>query len=236
MTQPKLVITHEKPPIFYLLIGLVVVALLLISFYIGRFMGINERESAVEKVESLQQQLAEYQQAYQKANKDLVTHVQHAKVDNLSNKELIETIKSLESTRNQLQAELSFYRNIMAPELSQEGLSISEFDTSDGSAKNKSKFKLVLTQVGKQDQFIKGEVALNLQGTNIQTGLPMSYNFNDLGDFKNDDFKFQFRYFQTIEGEISLPKDFMAEKVSISAKTKGLRKNKTANAEFDWQA
>lgn len=235
MVKQNLIVQYEKTPLWYGGCAAALIVLLFLSFYIGRYWAISEGQKAVEQVKILQNKLDEYQKAYQKASQDLVMQVQHAKVDNLSSQELIDTIKQLEVTQNQLQSELKFYRNIMAPELSKEGLTIENFETDNGSSKNKSKFKLVLTQAGKQDQFLKGEVELKIEGTNIETGLPVVYAFNDLGSFQAKDFQFKFRYFQNIEGEITLPKDFIPEKVNILAKTKGLKKNQTAQKQADWK-
>ncbi len=235
MAEKRLVIQYEKTSTWFVFWAAIVFSVLLFCFYIGRYLSVNERESAIEQSKSLQKQLDVYQEAYQKANHDLVVQVQHAKVDSLSNKQLIETIKQLQQNQSKLRAELDFYRSIMAPELDQKGLTIAEFNTKKSQSEKRSKFKLVLTQNGKQDQFLKGSVKLVIEGSNVKTGLPVNYNFNDLGKFDPKHFQFKFRYFQNIEGEIQLPDDFIAKKVSISAKTKGLKKNQSAEKQLDWK-
>jgi uncharacterized membrane-anchored protein YhcB (DUF1043 family) len=235
MAQPKLVIQQQKPPIWFMLWGLVVVAALALCFYIGRYISVGEREEAVQRSKELQTQLDTYQEAYNKANQELVTQPQHAKVDSLSNKQLIETIKQLQEKQAKLSQELAFYRGIMAPELAQKGLSIAEFDIRKGKKERVFWFKLVLTQASRQEQFLKGSTRLIVKGKSAKTGKFVSHNFNDLGSFDEKHFKFTFRYFQNIEGEVRLPKGFVAEKVSIVAKTKGLRKEQVAERDFDWK-
>ncbi|TQV85281.1 DUF6776 family protein [Aliikangiella coralliicola] len=232
MSEPQLIITQKKSLFWYFAWGVLTVFLLYLSFYGGRYLAIEEQQETIEKAAWLEQKLAEYQQAYQKANEDLVMQTQSAKVDTQSNQQLVDSVKQLQETQRQLEAELKFYRNIMAPELEQEGLTIAEFELSKLNQGETPRFKLVLTQAGRQEQFLKGEVELKLHGQ--LNGSPTVYEFRELGTFLPKHFQFQFRYFQNIEGNIALPEGFIAQHVTIQAKTKGLRKNQTAEKQIDW--
>lgn len=235
MTEKRLVVQYEKTPLWFVFWTCIIVSVLLLCFYVGRYLSVYERESAIEEAKSLQKQLDVYQEAYEKANHELVTQAQYAKVDSLSNQQLIETIKRLQKTQSKLRSELTFYRNIMAPELDQKGLTIAEFNVSKSQSNKGLYFKLVLTQSGKQDQFLKGSVKLTINGSNAKTGSPVSYHFNDLGNFDAKHFQFKFRYFQNMEGEIKLPVGFVPKTVSIVAQTKGLKKNQLAKKQVDWE-
>jgi len=232
MAGPKLVITQQKSAFWY--IGWVVLVSLFLStsFYIGRYIAIKEREETLERVAWLQGKLDEYQQAYQDANQKLVMQTQSAKVDNQSQQQLMETIKQLQDVQKELEAELKFYRNIMAPELDQQGLTIANLELSSSQQANMKHFKLVLTQAGKQEQFLKGSVEIEIAGE--QSGKAKVYPIRELGAFQSKDFQFQFRYFQNIEGEIALPTGFVAESVIVRAKTRGLRKNQSTEKQFRW--
>ncbi|MCW8877100.1 MAG: hypothetical protein OQJ89_15435 [Kangiellaceae bacterium] len=229
---PQLIIKQKKTAIWYAGWGTVVIGLLAISFYIGRYIAVKEREETLQRAAWLEQKLKEYQQAYQKANEDLVMQTQSAKVDNKSNQQLVETVKQLQDTQRELEAELSFYRNIMAPELAKEGLTIADLELSKLNQQSPIHFKLMLTQAGKQEQFLKGEVILKVAGT--LDGNQKVYQFRELGAFQSKDFQFQFRYFQNIEGAIVLPTGFVAQQVTVTAKTRGLRKNQSAEKQFEW--
>jgi hypothetical protein len=232
MSGPKLVIKQQKSRLWVSLWSAFALVLLLGCFYLGRYLAIDERQQLIEQTVWLQEKLDEYQHAYQEANESLVMQTQSSKVDDQSNQQLIDSIKQLRDTQMQLEAELQFYRNIMAPELSKEGLTIADFEVLSTSASDTSRFKLVLTQAGKQEQFIKGKVELKIQG--LLNGKPKTFAFSELGTFQSKHFQFQFRYFQNIEGEIVLPQGFTAEQVTISAKTQGLRKNQQAEKKVNW--
>lgn len=232
MPTHKLIIKQQRSRLwnFCLIAGALLV--LVVSFYLGKYLAVENQQMLLDKTVWLQQKLDEYQQAYQKASESLVMQTQFAKVDDQSSLQLLESIKQLQQEKLQLEGELQFYRNIMAPELSQKGLTIAKFELSQASSADSSIFKLVLTQAGKQDQFIKGNVELELSGK--LNGLPKTFKFSELGTFKPSHFKFQFRYFQNIEGEIELPQGFIAEQIMISATTRGLKKNQIAIKKVDW--
>ncbi|TQV74120.1 hypothetical protein FLL45_14785 [Aliikangiella marina] len=232
MQGPQLVIKEQKPTLWYVGIAALALVVILITYFIGRFHDKAIQEALNENVANLQQELDKVQRAYLKANESLVMQAQTAKVDNQSNQQLVETVKQLQESERQLQSELRFYRNIMAPELDKQGLTIAEFDLIKPSPESNPRFKLVLTQVGRHEQFLKGEVQLKVHG---KVGEVVKvYPFRELGTFSNKDFQFQFRYFQNIEGELSLPEGFTAEYITIEARTRGLRKNQTAQTQVNW--
>ncbi|MET1256998.1 DUF6776 family protein [Aliikangiella maris] len=233
MKHSGLIITQQKTMGWYVGFGLIALILLVISYYLGQYFALAEQENARQRANFLEKELKKFQQAYQEVNEHLVMQTQSAKVDNLSNQQLVETVKNLQQVQQELESELRFYRNIMAPELDAQGLTIAEFDV-DKTVTGVPKFKLVLTQAGKQEQFLKGEVKLRLIGK-LQ-GIDKEYTFDELGAFGAKDFEFQFRYFQNIEGELSLPEGFTAESVFIQAKTRGLRKNQTVQKQVNWNS
>jgi hypothetical protein len=232
MSQSRLIITQKKSLLWYCGWGLVAAVFLVASYFFGRMVSHESEQQAIERVIWLENELDKFQTAYQQANQDLIMQAQTAKVDNQSNQQLVETVKQMQQTQLSLESELSFYRKIMAPELDQEGLTIANFQVTPSNNGNSYSYKLVLTQAGKQDQFLKGSVSLILHGQ--LAGKTKAYRFRELGTFKSKDFQFQFRYFQNLEGEIELPADFIAEKVEIEAKTSGLRKNQSAQYQFSW--
>ncbi len=232
MVGKRLVIKEKKSSLFYLGWISAVILLIAVSFYIGRYLSNKEREDMLDKISWLNTQVENYQQAYQQTNQELVMQTQSAKVDNQSQQQLVETVKGLQEKQQELEAELKFYRNIMAPELAQQGLTIDNFEAINFNA-NALDYKLVLTQAGRQEQFIKGDIELEVVGQ--LNGETQTLPFRELGTFQNKDFQFQFRYFQNIEGQIQLPANFVAERINVRVKTTGLRKNQNAEKQFSWE-
>lgn len=232
MSSPQLIVTKQKSFAWYVYMSIILLALLLLSFYAGSYFSITHKTDLQVKVQDLQQELSKYQRAYAETNKSLVIQTQSAKVDNQSNQQLVKTVKQLQESQRQLTSELKFYRNIMAPELDRQGLTIADFDLGKTEKNRSFSFKLVLTQAGRQEQFLKGEATIQLHGK--LAGKQKTYNFRELGAFQKGAFKFQFRYFQNIEGDVTLPKDFVAENVTVQVRTRGLSKNQTAEKQVNW--
>lgn len=232
MPQPTLVIKQQKSLTWLFASGLIAVAVLILSYYLGQYFAASDLQKNKEEVLWLKEKLNEYQQAYQKANENLVMQEQSAKVDTQSRQQLVETIKQMQDNQLKLDEELKFYRRIMTPSLTTTGLTIDEFKITKIPNGNAVKFKLVLTQTGKQDRFLRGNTILKLQGKLNNENI--TYNFNELGTFKKKHFQFQFRYFQNIEGELVIPDGFVVQRVDVYAKTRGLRKNQTKEQQFEW--
>jgi len=232
MSEPKLIIKQQKSTFWYLGLILFIVGLLVVSYSIGRYLAFDERQGLFDKLELLERKLDNSQQAYQEVNQNLVMQTQSAKVDDQSSQRLVDNIKQLQDTQLQLEEELKFYRSIMAPELTQEGLTIADFEMNQKSKEELPKFKLVLIQAGKQEQFLKGKVEIKING--LLNGELTSFTFSELGTFQSEHFQFQFKYFQNIEGEIELPYGFVAKQVSIVATTQGLKKNQAAEKIVAW--
>jgi len=125
-------------------------------------------------------------------------------------------LSQMQQDKKQLEKELSFYRSIMAPELDKVGLNIQDlelFKIED----DLYDFSLTLTQVKKQDWYLKGsykiELVSQVEGKEVKKTLaPMIV---DRG-FKP---RFSFRYFQTLSSRFKLPKDIKPQAILVSAHT-----------------
>ena len=232
MTGPNLVIKQRRTPIWYVAWSLLAATLLVGCFLTGRFLAVDELARLKLQTQSLENRLARSQQAFAEVSEQLVMQQQSLQVDNQSNEQLISTVKNLQSTQKKLEEELNFYRNIMAPELKNEGLTIADFSVSATPTLNQYRFKLALTQAGKQEQFLKGKAEVRIRGR--LNGEPREYPIRELGTFNQKQFEFQFKYFQNIEGVIDLPTGFVAEQIDVRARTQGLRKNQTASRQLQW--
>lgn len=228
----NLIITHKRSNWWYIAIFSLLLAALFGCFLGGQYYAVTHAAQMQHEIEWLNNQVAEYQQALNKANEELIRQDQTSKVDSESTAELVNSIKELKDSNRQLLEELTFYRNIMAPELSQEGLTIADLLLSRADKADEVYFKLALTQVGKHDLYLKGDVRIKISG--LFENKPQEIDIRQLGSFAAKDLEFQFRYFQNIEGVIKLPDGFVAQKIAVTASTSGLAKNQTAEKQFEW--
>lgn len=233
MNHSKLVIKQQKNRLWYVGTGFSLLLLFIGAFVVGRYLAISDLNVTKAELTKSRQDLAETQATLDGVSESLVMQKQSAQVDNMSNQELVNSVKNMQQSKNELQEELKFYRNIMAPEREQKGLEIDSLLVSSTDKKQEFHFKVTLIQAGRQTQFLKGNVILRVMG--LLNGKDQQYQFRELGTFNGKQFQFQFKYFQNIQGVISLPSGFDAKKVSVVAQTKGLRKNQKAEKQIAWQ-
>ncbi|MCF1429087.1 MAG: hypothetical protein LPH21_06920 [Shewanella sp.] len=126
----------------------------------------------------------------------------------------------------QLQRELSFYRSVMAPENNAEGVAIYSAELIPGLVPGKQRLELILMQLEKRKQVVKGRAEVLLVGT--QDGVADTLSLKSLTDAN---LNFSFRYFQMLDSEFDLPEGFELARVQVKLVVPGNRRTKGAESE-----
>ena len=122
----------------------------------------------------------------------------------------------LQEANKQLEKELSFYRSIMAPELDKNGLNIQKFELLKVE-NDIYEFSLTLTQVKKQDWYLKGSYSIELITDNDGKEVKTALNTMILDSPYKP--RFSFRYFQTLSSRFQLPEALKPQAIMVSART-----------------
>ncbi len=152
-------------------------------------------------------------------------------IDSQARHEVQETIRGLEQEVNQLTADVTFYKNILAPADNTKGLQVQKLEIVGTSDAKRYAYKVVLTQVANNKRFVSGVVVVNFIGST--NGEKEILPLRDISDVKELGVKFKFRYFQDITGELTLPDNFTPEKIQIVAQASG-KKSTRVEQTFDW--
>ncbi|HLT14322.1 MAG TPA: DUF6776 family protein [Marinobacter sp.] len=189
--------------------------------------------SAEESNDQLVQEVDDLREQYRKARQNLVNLDRGRAIDEQALREARNAIVDLETRISELEADLTFYRNIMAPSETSKGLQVDSFTLVPARKNGTFGFKMVLTQVGNNNRYVAGLVAVNVIGTlggekEVIALRDLSEDIEDLG------IKFRFRYFQDIEGSLSLPDKFEPLEIQVVAQAEG-QKASQAERTFDWQ-
>ena len=88
-----------------------------------------------------------------------------AKVDQEANKSVRALIRQLEDEKALLNKDLTFYKSILAPEDLNQGVKVQTLDIQPGSEKNHYQFRLVMSQVARDNPFLKGSLTVELTGS-----------------------------------------------------------------------
>jgi len=233
MSQSNLVIKQQKSQLWYLSVGLTMLLVLIGVFIFGRYLALSDLSRTKLHLEETLSELSQSKLQVDKLNEKLVMQQQSSQIDSQSSKQLVNNVKELQQTQNDLESELAFYRRIMSPEQEKDGLKVDEFQISSSDIPQNFHFRLTLIQAGKQSRYLKGSVSIQVDG--MLNGKKTEYDVKELGIFESKQFNFQFKYFQNIQGFLKLPDGFVAQKVSISAKTKSRGKKYNIQRQFDWQ-
>ena len=144
--------------------------------------------------------------------------------------------KTLSSLRDQLatlEQDLSFYKNVITKQTDDTGLMVSEWILKRISNSNRYRYKLALRQQDADgDTYLNGHVNVNLVGT--QSGKNAVYSLSEVSKEQEQiDIKLRFKFFQDIEGELTLPDNFLPEYIKIV----GVEINpvrKTIDRDYPW--
>jgi hypothetical protein len=140
-------------------------------------------------------------------------------VDTRANEEVRLAIEALQTEIAELNEEIRFYKGVMVPNADAKGLRVERLDLRPSGVDSRYRYSLMLTQVVDKHDYIKGVVEVSLVGT--QSGEPRTYSLNELDAEVSGEIRFRFSYFQHIEGELTLPAEFIPTEMVIAARPQG---------------
>ena len=179
----------------------------------------------------LEASATELRKQYQAARQQQISLERGRAIDEQALNQAQQSIVALETRNAQLRSDLRFYKKIMAPASLARGLQIDRLSI-DENSEGGFDFRLVLTQVGNNKRYQSGMVAVNLLGQSGESAevIPLrdvSPQIDDLG------VKFRFRYFQDINGSLTLPDGFEPLEVQVVAQPEG-KETVQAKRTFLW--
>ncbi|MDC0664025.1 DUF6776 family protein [Marinobacter sp. SS21] len=208
------------------------VACAALGYTIGMAQGGFRFSTVLQTRESLRSELDTVRQNYMETQQSLINLERGRSIDEQALTRARRAIADLETEISDLKADLTFYRNIMAPSEVSDGLQVDRLQLRASRQDGGYGFRLVLTQVGDNTSYISGVVAVNIIGA--RRGEKEVIALRDLSDDVDDlGVKFRFRFFQDIEGHLRVPDDFEPLEVQVVAQAQG-RKSSQAERTFEW--
>lgn len=123
-------------------------------------------------------------------------------------------LKDLQARIQGLEEELAFYRGIVSPGDGVAGLRIQSVEVFRAAAVDRFLLRLLLVQSIVHNDRVTGTVRLALVGT--MDGAPATLGLGELAAESGiTEIPYGFRYFQSIEQELSLPTGFAADEIEI---------------------
>lgn len=203
-----------------LLAGALGLLALVLSFRIGQITAVNGYTKAARDVARWRSQATEQRRVLQEKEQELANLERGSVVE----KQVIEEVRAdLRETRETvagLEREIAFYKGLMDPGADPQGLDIRGFDLRKTTKSGQYVFRLVLQQVAKRHLLITGYATVTVLGHDAAG--ERSFSLHELSDdIVDEKIALRFRYFQTIEGTLTLPEGFRPQQVRLAARSAG---------------
>lgn len=202
-----------SPRIKLALVGVVATAVVVGTGWIynyGVSMAGFERSSAAEEQQKLQDEIRKHAAENQELRESLARAQRSVQMNETAFQELDRSLKTSAQEIVKLREELNFYRNIISPADKKSGLRIQNLSVEPVAVSNQYRFKLVLIQALKHEQTILGSASFQISGT--QGGQDSTVAIPSPTDRP---IKVNFKYFQDLEGQFQLPKDFKPRRIKV---------------------
>lgn len=206
------VVTERLGPFKSALFLLTLIVLcLFIGYRLGNFYH-NFQSTTLGQQKSRLEQL--YQQQADQVERIHTLEVELA-VEQLASQNAQTMLKEMSIEHYQVKKELAFYEKVMAPEKGADGLVIDNLKITASHSPNHYNFQVILVQQQLKKRYAKGYVDFVVTGS--LANQPSQLKLADISAITRKERSFSFKYFQVIEGSFTLPENFVAEKIQLSA-------------------
>ena len=142
---------------------------------------------------------------------------------------LRDELTQLHTTNAGLETELGFFRKIMVPGETDQGIHVERMNVA-AAAESIFVIEATLIQVAERPSVVSGSITLEIEGT--RNGEAVRLTTTELGGSPAA-LDFRFRYFQALEQTVELPTEFTPNRIKVAVIGK---KGTPIEAEFVWPA
>lgn len=184
----------------------------------------DERDELIKSLESLRETNA--------VLRERVAILERAKqVEGSAYRNVDAHLRSLQDEVLALKEEVAFYRGIVSAG-KEKGLNIQTFVLDKEASPGAYRFQLVLTQNLKRVKTVSGKVKLKIMDE--LNGSSKELLVSDMNGKQADYLKFEFKFFQRIEGRFTLPDGFKPERLQVEVVSSG-KKPASVEKSFEWR-
>lgn len=242
MRRSQVVITRRSGWLRWLLIGSWLATLLIVgfgAFYLARGLsksGYHRDQSEVVNLRHNGIALLHQLHVERTTNRKLASQLAYAQRSGQIDAEACALVKKslagMQQEEASLREQLAFYRGIVSPQQSSQGLRVYDFKLSpDPAGRGTYDFALLLIQPMHHHHLLTGRADITVSG--LQGTRPRSYRLARLLVGTRKSLLFSFKYFQELDGIIRLPAAFNPLRVRVSLR-QGKRRPPIEES-FDWQ-
>ncbi len=201
-----------------------------IAGYLAGYQWRGDGNSLLHQLEQQQLVLDEQKAQLYKLKVQVVQLTQRRKIDEAALDEVSALLKEQQQASLELREEIAFYRGIVSPSEVRSGILIQRVELTPLAAAQLFHYRVVLTQVLKNERVARGEVEITLSG--VFEGRTHNIPLQDLDKQAKKSLKFRFKYFQMFEGDLQLPDGFSPHSIDVVVKPR--HSNNSINESFPW--
>jgi hypothetical protein len=221
----------------YVWLGIVVALLLLVTaayllFESGKYHAGAGLEKLARQRGELEQRVAELQEENLSLREQTAVSQRSSEIDRRASLDVRREFAGLQDELLEVRKELDFYRGIVSPGDVKPGLRIQSVQLEPGSASGSVFYQLTLTQVKRNERYVRGIIEMEVEG--LEDGTPKVLLFKKLAEGNSKVLNYKFRYFQNVEGEIWIPPEFEPKKVRVLLKPQGKGQPPAIEEVVDW--
>jgi len=232
--RPPSVLYRQRRLRLLVLVGaLLAILFLSLGFWLGQRAAYSGMGIDPESYRQLQEQLPAAREEALMLTQELEVQGTRYEVDKRALELVRGDIAAQKEQISSLEEGLRFYRSLMAPGEIAHGLSLREIELVSRSEAGLYAFRIVAQQEARKHEMLRGELYAEVYGK--RDGERINYPLAELSDDLQDNIvPLRFRYFQAIEGELTLPEGFTPEGVNVVASAKSPRKVEFTE-QYSWQ-
>ncbi len=193
----------------------VILVLLGISFGLGEAYQSYELRLAMLERETLLSQISELESRNQNLVQKNAQLAGSSRIEHDAYLQANQNLVKLERELLSQKEELVFYQGIVSPKNTAFGINLQSFEVKQKINRNQHNYKLVLTKRGESNRKLRGRVRVTIRGEDNGKVREMK-----LSDIKLENpgkaIKFDFKYFQVLQGNIEFPEKFTPYEVEIN--------------------
>lgn len=144
-------------------------------------------------------------------------------VERAAQKSLAEELVALQDEGMRLKEEVAFYKGILNGNSTAGELKLHSFKLNKGKLPNQYEYHILLIQAGRHDRMAQGSLKLSLNA--LRNGESVKLPLSD-GISPIEPIKINFKYYQRIDGNFTLPNDVEVPSVEVSLTEPGAKQEK----------
>jgi len=224
-------VRHYKP--WKMWLGLFfIVGLLAVFFGLGRAYQSYELKRVLLERETLLSKISEIEARNYNLVQKNAQLAGSSRIERDANLEANQNLVELQQELLAQKEELVFYQGIVSPRNAAFGINLQSFEVKEKINQNQHNYKMVLTKRGESNQKLRGSVKVIIRGED--DGKMREIKLTDIKlDNPGKAIKFDFKYFQVLQGDIQFPEKFTPYEVEISI-ISTTKKVKSINETISW--